>query len=318
MRTPHDQLAKQLLQAVLQPGGAVRIEHEVSGEVQKIDVWFEPDPERRSLLQDAGLLGRLASEPSLFEAFSDPPDLNELRDCLDKLYTWHRHMRSEARQRQAPAPPLPRLWVLSAGLPRTVLEQMGLEPDPAGPSGLYRSDPGYGLGLVVLSKLPRTADTLILRLLGRGPTQKSALTDLFDLAPDASQRPLAVQILNRLRFDMKHEKRDLTPEEQEFLMNTQPLFEQYEQELLLKGLMKGLEEGREKGRQEGLTLGIRSLQAALRASYEARFGQVPQAVLLRIEATHDLATLQAWIPRVASAADAAAAEQLLLQSPQPA
>ena len=47
MHTTHDQIAKQLLQAILEAVGPVRLEQEVAGDAQRADVCFTSDPERR-------------------------------------------------------------------------------------------------------------------------------------------------------------------------------------------------------------------------------------------------------------------------------
>jgi hypothetical protein len=168
----------------------------------------------------------------------------------------------------------------------------------------------------VLAQLPRSPGTLILRLLGRGLTQSQALEDVRNLPGNAWQRPLLIQILVRLQFDLEVHGPDLSQEEREFMTNVRQSFEEYEEEVRLRGFRKGLEEGLEKGRQEGLSLSIRSLQAALVQIYRSRFGEVPPAIQARIDSTHELSTLQDWISGLGSAADAASAEQLLLQGPR--
>ena len=84
MRMQHDQIAKQLLQAILEPVGPVDLEAEIAGEAQRADVCFTPDPQRQEERLRLGLLGRLTWGPCLLEAFYNTPDLDAVLDCVDK------------------------------------------------------------------------------------------------------------------------------------------------------------------------------------------------------------------------------------------
>jgi hypothetical protein len=52
----------------------------------------------------------------------------------------------------------------------------------------------------MLSELPRTPETLLLRRLGRGATFRAALAELAALPPGAWVRRVAGPVLARLRF----------------------------------------------------------------------------------------------------------------------
>ncbi|WP_437953750.1 hypothetical protein WME98_25880 [Sorangium sp. So ce296] len=140
-----------------------------------------PDPARATLRAELGLLGELAAEPCLFELFHDAPSPAELRGCVRKQLHWHR----ELARRAGGEAPFPRLCVLSGGRPATVLDAFRFEPEPGRP-GLYRAAPGWQVDVVVIAELPRTRDTLLLRLLGARAVLRDAIRELAALPGDAS------------------------------------------------------------------------------------------------------------------------------------
>ena len=113
MRTVFDQGAKQLLRASIVPAGNVHTDAEVSHDVQRIDVLFEPDPARRAALAGLGLLGRLAAGTTLFEPFHKTPGVRALVGCLRKVLAFdHARLRKTGRKRLPGSRPM--MWVLSA------------------------------------------------------------------------------------------------------------------------------------------------------------------------------------------------------------
>jgi hypothetical protein len=152
---------------------------------------------------------------------------------------------------------------------------------------------------VVLSELPRTRDTLLVRLMGAGTTLKRALADLRALPPDAPERRLALPILLRLRLDIPADPAKQSKSDREFLMTTKE-FDRYLEELELKGRKEGRDEGRGEGFAE-----------AVLAAYRVRFGAPPAALVAAVEGEGDHAKLQGWLELVMmrSAEDVAAALQ---------
>jgi hypothetical protein len=59
MRTRHDQLAKAILSALLQPVAHVETGREIPGHAQVADLWIEPEPVRGRELALRGVLGRM-------------------------------------------------------------------------------------------------------------------------------------------------------------------------------------------------------------------------------------------------------------------
>lgn len=302
MRTPHDQLAKDLLENTLAPGGRLHRQHEVSGEVQAVDVWFLPhsDPSLADALTTRGLLGRMAGRPTLFEPFHKPPDVEALRDCIHKQLAVHRRRRREARTagpQPVPSPPFPRLWIISAGEPETVIRAYGFKGMNDWPPGFWQREEADVLGLIVIPELPRERDTLILRLMGAGRVFDDALADLNRLSSDAWEWQAAMPTVV---VHHRNETENATEEAKEFTMSTQSTYENW------------LNHQRNEGRAAGI-------QHAIRAVYESRLGPLPPPLATILDATADIARLDAWLSRVGtcSAEDFAAALESAARTAQP-
>jgi hypothetical protein len=172
MATPHDGLAKEILELLLHEHGTVETEVEAPSLVsQRADVLFLPDPKHDAARRTLGLLGRMSDEACLFEPFHEAPSLDEVVSCLRKLLN-HRHARTLKQKRAAE-----RSWLLCAGRPDTAISALHVHRMTAWPRGFYAL-PALELSVVVLSELPPTDDTLALRLMGARATFDSALEDL--------------------------------------------------------------------------------------------------------------------------------------------
>ncbi len=172
MRHRRDQLGKDLLDLLLGRWGTLHTEVPVpAADVQRADVRFVPRGELPAAL---GLLATLGAVPCLFELFSKAPTREELLACVRKLLQW----RHALRNRHPDAEPM--CWALCASRPSVAMNALGLARSAAHPPGVYLG--AFGLGLVVLDELPRTRDTVLLRLLGRDGTREGALDDLSTTA----------------------------------------------------------------------------------------------------------------------------------------
>jgi hypothetical protein len=141
--------------------------------------------------------------------------------------------------------------------------------------------------VVVLSELPRTRETLLLRLLCSGRLLREALADLAALPDDAWEKSIAMPLL--VHFRLGTDEPATHEEEDDVSAEIRAWFEDYQQKLRDEGLKEGLKEGRKEGER---TLLLRQLRA--------RFGELPAASVARIEAA-ELAELERWSERVLSA-----------------
>jgi hypothetical protein len=267
MHKRHDQLAKRLLVQALEGRGVLTTEQEISPDAQRFDGYFVPGP-GVAAQGDEDLLYRLAAEPCAFEHFRDPPSTEEAIACLRKLLN-ARHVFGLAD----PPKPLPRLWILCAGHPRTALEAFGTAPHPTLPTGVLEAPSALSTGFVILSQLPTTRDTLLLRLMGKNETRRRAAAQLARLPAEARERRIALPVL--LRFRAENELHPAHPaDEEELLMETMDIVEAFENKLLGRG--------REEGCREML----------LRV-YRARFGTMPSEVRAGVERAGETELL-AW------------------------
>jgi len=276
-------------------------------------VWFRPDRERLSALASAGLLGRMArAGPCMVEPYRNTPGIAEMRTCLCKQDILYHECVVEARRAKAEQPGFPRLWIISSGRPDSILEQFHFAPMPGWPAGCYASSvPIDARHIIVARELPRTRETLLLRLLGRGPTFRQAVSDLLALPPGAWERQTAEPLLLAFRLDPKQDPGD--SEMQEFMIETQRILAEWEQRVRREGREDGLRAskedafragredglraGREDGLREGKEVGERAFVTRL---LTRRFGALSPETMARLEAA-DTVLLETWISRILDA-----------------
>jgi hypothetical protein len=290
-----DQFAKNILRDALSRACAPETEVEVLAATQKIDVYSVPDPTRAAERAEMGLLGELSAEPSLFEPFHDTPALAKIRPCINKQHTWHHELTRRARaaagaaavdadleESAQPAVAFPALVVISPGRPETVLDAYGCQ---AVRPGGYHAVWGLVLRVVVLAELPRTRETLLLRLLGPRRLLREALADLVVLPGDAWERTLATPLLVDFRLGNEH----ATSQEDDMSAEIRAWFEDYEKKLCTEASTEARKEGIKEGERNSL---LRLLRV--------RFGELPAVAVARIEAA-DMADLERWGERVLGA-----------------
>ena len=226
-RQIHDQFAKEYLEELLAPLGRIKKSRKVKSEVQEIDVWFEPTSSQPRTELPLGLLGKMATTPCLFEPFRNPPSEGEIRSCLLKLYAVHGEvLRKAKRTNQTIAETeLPVLWILTPTFSARMIQGFGAtETNKEGlEKGAYFFPNFLKAGIVAIHQLPVNEDTLWLRVLGKGGTQKRAVEELVELPERNPFRENLLEILANWRKNL--ELRDnLSREEQEVIMNLSPAY----------------------------------------------------------------------------------------------
>jgi hypothetical protein len=289
---------------------------------QSIDVFCVPNPQRETELTRMGLLGELVDGPTMFEPFHDTPSLRVVRSCLRKQHNWQHQLElwaeaaartaaktaaagaaaaestPEEKVREEPPGsesqvevPLPLLVIISPGRPETVLREYEcreLRP------GVYHTVPGLRWRLVVLVELPRTPETLLLRLLGKGRMLREALDDLKALPDETWEKSIAEPLL--LHFQLKAAE-SATGEEDEVSAEIQAWYEDYQrkQQKLREDLR---EEAHKEGRAEEAA---RNVLTVLRARGVA----VPKTARQHILAQKDPKRLERWLKRASVATSVA-------------
>jgi hypothetical protein len=202
-RTPFDQLSKQYLEEFLEPLGKVERQYEVPGEAKYIDVWFVPNPESVRV-NDLGLLGQMAQKPSLFEPYRDIPSRTEVRVSVMKLVWVQEDERRKAHKEEIPEDEQPVLWILAASTSQPLLDAANVIIDPAYPTGVYFTADIFKTAIVAIDQLPESPDTLLLRVLGRGRTQKRAIEEVLSLPANAPRKNQILRLVAswKVRMDI--------------------------------------------------------------------------------------------------------------------
>ncbi|MEG4283653.1 hypothetical protein QUB68_11035 [Microcoleus sp. A006_D1] len=282
----HDQFAKQYLKELLTPLGKVETSRDIAGEVRQVDVFFapkaEPDVEPTAL----GILGQIAVKAAVLEPFRSPVQTGEIRSCLGKLFDVHaEYERIAARDniRIAEAD-LPQLWILSPTVSDAMLVGFGAIPEPENwVSGVYFLSPSLKAAIIAIHQLPRTPETLWLRVLGKGNVQKQAIAELRELPSDNFFRLSALELLYNLRTILEVRK-DIDREDRELIMELSPLYLQRLEDATQRGIQRGIQQGIQEGIQRSQRLMVESI-------LQVRFGEIDEELAKIIEPLIQLETL---------------------------
>lgn len=237
-RFPHDQFAKDYLEELLKPLGEVQAPRRVAGEVREIDVWFVPKPQPTLLPSVLGLLGRLASRPCLLEPFRNTPTPSQIRSCLSKLFDVYAELERQAKREKTSVQEanLPWLWILSPTASVPLLDGFRATLDEDNwLRGVYFLGDSFKTGIVAIHQLPRTYETLWLRILGKGTVQKQAIIELAALPEGNALRASVLESLASLRLSLVSSE-NVDEEDREIFMNLSPAYLQWRQETLQEGM----------------------------------------------------------------------------------
>ena len=242
-RTPHDSFAKEWMQEVLADFGEIEIEKQIAGEVRKIDLYFCPDPNRLQDLKVLGLLGRMISTPSLLEPFRNAVPEWETRNCREKLFQLEAELRRETTRQKMKLSKenRPFAWILSPNFSKQQQKTFRTEEKLRWGTGIYfLADPDR-TAVIAIHQPPKTPDTLLLRLLGRGQVQADAIDELIKLPIDHPYRGEILRHISRLQVNLKI-RQNKTKDIREVMMNLAPAYDKWLEETLTQGRGEGREE----------------------------------------------------------------------------
>jgi Domain of unknown function (DUF4351) len=226
----HDQFAKEYLEELLKRYGEVKPSEKVPSEVREIDVLFTPFPGEEINLQSLGLLGRFASSPALFEPFRNAASDEEICNCVLKLLCVRGAFQRDARSNETriSESALPKLWILTPSASKKKLSDFGATEAADWVPGVYPMAKALRTAIVVIHQLPRTPETLWLRVLGRGRVQKQAIDELEALPLRHSYARATLQLLYALQQSLI--VADNPPKDDtELIMRLAPLFHQQQE-----------------------------------------------------------------------------------------
>ncbi len=205
----------------------------------------------------------MAATPAIIEPFRNPVSADGIFSCVVKLLNSKAELGRLANRedRRLDERQLPMLWILTPTASELLLNSLGFrtpEVSEGWEKGVYFLTEAWRVGLIAIHQLPKTPETMWLRMLGRGRVQQGAIAELTTFPIDASLRANALQLLYNLQANLQAN----TPtnpagddEDQELVMAIAPLFQQH------------LQEAEQKGREQGQRLIIESF-------LQVRFGEL--------------------------------------------
>lgn len=277
-RFPYDQFAKDYLKELLTPLGQVETSRNVAGEVREIDVWFTPAPTPTADPQTLGILAKFATTPAIFEPFRNAVTSSQIRSCMSKLFDLHADLERQAKRENSRLneSELPKLWILSPTASPLLIDTFrGIPDEENWLPGIYFLGEGFKTAIVAIHQLPRTPETLWLRILGKGTVQKQAINELAALPEDNPLRVNALELLYNLRVILEANQ-NLEPEDRELIMELSPLYLERLDAALQSGVQQGIQQGIETGIQQGERLVVENM-------LRVRFGALDEELRSIIE-----------------------------------
>ncbi|MEO1433087.1 MAG: flagellar assembly protein H [Cyanobacteria bacterium J06633_8] len=235
-RTPFDQFAKKFFESFLAPLGEVKVNFEVPGEPKFIDIWFSPSNQPSIEAQNLGILTHIATLPCLIEPFRNQPKLSEVRSCLSKLFHVIDDFERKAKREDTTVKEeeLPRLWIISPSASDDLLSRFVANPREDWLEGIYFFGEGFKTAIIAINKLPRTPETLWLRIFGKGVIQKQAINEVIGFDKDDPRRSKILQLLMTWRISMEASNL-VEQEDKELMMTLSQAYLEWEQKTERKG-----------------------------------------------------------------------------------
>ena len=303
MRKLLDVYCKHLLQEALDPVDEVELEKPIaSPDSQFVDVFCVPRPNRPAP-QDVPILGvvwKMSAETCSFEPCSKSPTVNDLRTLGRKQLSLHLQLCKESGNKELP---LPKQWVLSPGRPHGGLKGLKATPMEGWPTGFYSSGAFLDMWIVVLSELPLTEETRLLRLLGPKKMQQRVLAEIQGLPKNDLSREWWLEIVGKMVYFFDENRDRRKPSEEQLAMTKlRQEFEQFKESLIRKGEARGEARGKAEGKADGKAEGKAEGKAdALLAVMAARGVAVTDLVRKAVMTCQDPATLDRWLVQAATA-----------------
>jgi hypothetical protein len=147
---------------------------------------------------------------------------------------------------------------------------------------------------VVIHQLPESAQTLWLRMLGKGDKQKQAVEELKTLPEGNSVRMRCLEFLYDLQVTLAANRKnqnqsiEADEEDRELIMAVSSLFQERLDAVRLEGRLEGVEEGIERGIERGIEQGVeqgihRGQRLILENLLRVRFGELDAKMPLLME-----------------------------------
>ncbi len=191
----------------------------------------------------------------------------EITNCRVKLFELIQELRRQAKQKQLKTIDHPFLWILTPTFSDRLQQKFCVVQKPGWGEGIYFLPRHDRTAIVAVHHLPKTLDTLWLRLFGKGEVQRGAMAELLALPPTHPYRQETLKHLTILQINFKA-RQNKTKEIRETMMSLSVVYEQWEKERLDQGRDEGQQIGQQIGQQqERRSMALRMLQAGARVDF---------------------------------------------------
>lgn len=175
---------------------------------------------------------------------------------------------------------MPQLWILSPTVSDTMLAGFRAISEPENwVNGVYFLGPSLKAAIIAIHQLPRTPETLWLRVLGKGNVQKQAVAELRELPSDNIFRLNALELLYNLRTILEV-RQDIDREDRELIMELSPLYLQRLEDATEQGMQQGIQQGIQQGMQQGIQ---RTKRLMVEGLLQMKFGEIDEQLTQIIE-----------------------------------
>ncbi|NJM45494.1 MAG: hypothetical protein HC860_04415 [Alkalinema sp. RU_4_3] len=113
-------------------------------------------------------------------------------------------------------------------------DDFNVETDPTWGPGIYFRCNAERTGIIVIHELPKTKDTILLRLLGKGSVQAEAIKELTNLPKDHPYLQETLRHISILQINLKL-RQNKTKDIKEVIMNLSPAYEKWHEEAIAQG-----------------------------------------------------------------------------------
>jgi hypothetical protein len=198
--------------------------------------------------------------------------------ALLKLFSVYGESQRKAKRENTSLPEdnLPRLWILATSASTTLLESFGARLDTDNwLAGVYFLPDSFRTAIVAINKLPLTLETLWLRILGKGETQRQAVSELLSLDQNNPLRRNIQELITSWRITVINQT-NLTEDDQEVIMNLSQAYLEWREATLQEGVQEGVLEGQRQVVENLLRVRFGSLDEELERVIEPLLQLPPQ------------------------------------------
>ena len=224
----HDQFAKGYLREILSLKGEVKTSIDIIGEKQEADVYFVPFSQPSSSGVSLGILEKIVTTTCVLEPYRNAVTPREIRSCIEKICVLCAKTEAKADKENRPLneKELPVLWILTPTISQPMISRLNaFSAAKDYLQGVYSLGEIWQTKIIAIHQLPRTTETLWLRMLGKGRVQRRAISEFRQLPLDDELKGNVLELIYDL-FVRLESDRGLDREDTELIMELSPLYQQ--------------------------------------------------------------------------------------------